>query len=110
MTPAPPKSKEAAATVSRTVNLPAGMVLLVFENEKMRQRWTSVPMQVVKADDRSVRIKLEDGTFLAITLHSKSSNKTQVTLQQEGLTSAKAVQRQRTFWMQQLERLEQTMS
>ncbi|HET9698911.1 MAG TPA: hypothetical protein VFP40_18705 [Terriglobales bacterium] len=110
MSPALPKSNESTATVSRKVNLPAGMVLLMFENEKMRQRWLSVPgMHVVKTDDRSLRMKLDDGTFLAITIHSKSSNKTQITLQQEGLSSAKAVQRQRTFWMEQLNKLEESI-
>ena len=91
--------------------MPAGMVLLMFENAKMRQRWSSLPnMEVVKADDRSLRMKLDDGTFLAIAVHSKSSNKTQITLQQEGLASAKAVQRPQTFWMEQLGRLEETLA
>jgi hypothetical protein len=110
VTPALPKSNESTATVSRTVNMPAGMVLLMFQNEKMRQRWMPTPnMRVVKTEDRSLRLKLDDDTFLAITVHSKSSNKTQVTLLQEGLHSAKAVQRQRTFWMEQLEKLEQSI-
>ncbi len=92
------------------MNVPAGMVLLMYENEKMRQRWTTVTMQLVKADDHSLRMKLDDGTFLAITVYAKSSNKTQITLQQEGLSSAKAVQRQRTFWIDQLNKLEQSIS
>jgi len=83
------------------------MVLLMFENAKMRQRWMTSPnMELVRTDDKSLRMKLADGTFLAVTVHAKSSNKTQITVQQEGLGSAKAVQRQRIFWMEQLERLE----
>jgi hypothetical protein len=107
MTPTPHKERTSSVTVSKTVNIPAGMVLLLFQDAKMRSRWISEKnVEVLKTTETSVRMKWADGvSVVTIFVQAKTSNKTQVTVQHEQLPSARAAERQRTFWIQELERL-----
>lgn len=105
------KPKSYVVSVSKTIKIPSGMALLLFQDPKMRKRWMKDPdVEVVKASDRWLRMKWIDGdTYVAITFHPKASNKTQVVVQHEGLPTAKSAERLNAYWLEQLEALKATV-
>jgi hypothetical protein len=96
---------------SKTINVPLGMAFLLFADDAMRKRWLKGidPPSTKATDNKSVRITWPDGSIVLISFHAKARNKTQVTAHQTGLPTAKAAERQRTYWIQQLELLKNTV-
>ena len=95
-------------SVSRTVNVPIGMLYHAFANDKARKAWLSEDgLAVRKATaNKSMRVTWNDvKTSLEIDFYSKGDDKSQVVVQHCKLPNAKAAATMKTFWGKALDRL-----
>lgn len=98
-------------SVSKTVNAAVGVAFMLFEDAKMRKRWMKDPaFEIRKAtSNKRILINWPDGTNLVTDFYSKGVNKTQVVVQQSKIASAKAAEKQKLYWGDQLEALKKTV-
>ena len=96
-----------SVSVSRTVDAPVDAVFSAWTDEAVRDRWLpEAPFTIRKATpSRSVRITWMDGTRLDVGLNEKGERKSQVALEHRNLPDREAVDRQRVFWRDALDRL-----
>ncbi len=94
-------------SVSKTVNAAVGVAFMLFEDPKMRKRWMNNPAFEIRKSTSNKRMLINwpDGTNVVVDFYSKGSNKTQVVVQQAKIPSAKAAEKQKTYWGEQLEAL-----
>jgi uncharacterized protein DUF4287/activator of Hsp90 ATPase-like protein len=97
-------------SVSKTIKIPLGMAFLLFQDAKMRKRWLKDPAYEIRkiTENKSLRITWPDGTSVVVDFYSKSSNKTQIVVQHQKIEGAKAAERMKAYWAEQLERLQST--
>jgi hypothetical protein len=105
------KSSGFEISVSKTVNIALGMAFLLFEDSKMRKRWMKDPaFEVRKATaNKSLRITWPDETSVVVDFYPKGSNKTQIVVQHQKIPSARAAEKQKGYWAEQLNQLKATM-
>jgi len=99
-------------SVSKTFDVPAGTVFLLFQDPKLRKRWLQDPnFEIRKATaNKAIRLDWIDGkTLVVVAFTAKSANKTQVSVQHSRLSSAGAAKRQKQYWAEQLVRLEKVL-
>jgi hypothetical protein len=95
-------------SISKTIKLPVGTAFLLFQDPKMRRRWLKDSgFEVRKATmNKSMRITWVDGlTSLSVDFYPKSANKTQIVVQHQKIESAKAADKLKVYWSDQLEHL-----
>ncbi len=94
-------------SVSKTVNAAAGVTFMLFEDAKMRRRWMKDPLFEIRKSTSNKRLSINwpDGTNVVTDFYSKGANKTQVVVQQAKISSAKAAEKQKKYWSEQLEAL-----
>jgi Activator of Hsp90 ATPase homolog 1-like protein len=97
-------------SVSKTIKVPVGTAFLLFQDVKLRRRWLKDPTYEVRkaTENKSLRITWPDGTSVVVDFYPKSANKTQVVVQHQKIASAKAAEKSKGFWAEQLERLKST--
>ena len=97
--------------VSRTINAPIAAAFRAFRDKRTRARWLTPPspgeVEVRKSTPgKSVRLTWVDGeTHLNVNFWNKGRAKCQVVVQHTKLKNAKAAERQKDFWRDQLGRL-----
>jgi hypothetical protein len=98
-------------SVSKTANIPLGTAFLLFEDPKMRKRWIKDPAFTVRKStaNKSLRITWQDETSVVVDFYAKGSNKTQIVVQHAKLPNAKAADKQKKYWAEQLSHLQETM-
>ena len=96
---------------SKTINIPLGMAFLLFADPAMRKRWMrGIGPEITKAtENKSVRISWPDGSTVLISFHAKARNKTQVTAHHTALSTAKIAEKQRAYWIEQLDLLKKSV-
>lgn len=101
------KSDGFEISVSKTVNAAVGVAFMLFEDAKMRKRWMKDPaFEIRKAtSNKRILINWPDGTNVVTDFYSKGTNKTQVVVQQSKIQSAKAAEKQKRYWSEQLDAL-----
>jgi uncharacterized protein YndB with AHSA1/START domain len=95
-------------SVSRTVNVPIGMLYHAFANDKARNAWLAEDgLTVRKATaNKSLRVTWNDvKTSLEINFVSKTDNKSQVVVQHSKLPNAKSAATMKAYWGKALDRL-----
>lgn len=95
-------------SVSRTINVPIGMVYHAFADDKTRKAWLAEDgLAVRKATaNKSMRVTWNDvKTSLEINFYPKGADKSQVVVQHSKLPNAKASTTMKTFWGKALDRL-----
>jgi hypothetical protein len=95
-------------SVSRTLNAPLSFLYSSFENERNRRDWLSEEGLVVRkaTKNKSMRVTWKDGkTSLSVSFLTKGTNKSQVVVQHNKLSSAAAAARMKTYWNKALDRL-----
>ena len=97
-------------SVSKTIKIPIGTAFLLFEDAKIRRRWLQDPAYDVRkaTENKSLRITWPDGTSVVVDFYPKSSNKTQIVVQHQKIDGAKAADKMKKYWAEQLERLKST--
>jgi tRNA nucleotidyltransferase/poly(A) polymerase len=97
-------------SVSKTIKIPLGTAFLLFQDVKLRRRWLKDPAYEVRkaTENKSLRITWPDGTSVVVDFYPKSANKTQIVVQHQRIESAKAAERMKRYWAEQLERLKST--
>lgn len=98
--------------VSKTFNIPVGMAFLLFQDPVMRKRWLKeTSFSVRKAtENKSIRIDWDGGkTLVVVAFYPKSANKTQIAVQHSKLPSANAAKKQKLYWAEQLDKLQQVL-
>lgn len=105
------KSSGFEISVSKTVNIALGMAFLLFEDPKMRKRWMQDPVFEVRKStaNKSLRITWPDETSVVVDFYPKGSNKTQIVVQHQKIPSARAAEKQKGYWAEQLNQLKATM-
>jgi uncharacterized protein YndB with AHSA1/START domain len=99
-------------SVSKTIKIPIGMAFLLFHDPKLRKRWMKDPdFQIRKAtENKSIRLMWVDGeTVVTVAFIAKATNKTQIAVQHDKLKSAKAADKQKAYWSEQLDKLKATV-
>lgn len=78
----------------------------------MRRRWLKENLTVRKAtENKSIRVDWDGGeTLVVIAFFAKSANKTQIAIQHSKLPSANAAKKQKLYWAEQLDKLQQVLS
>ena len=101
------KSDGFEISVSKTVNVAVGVAFMLFEDAKMRKRWMKDPAFEIRKATSNKRILINwlDGTNVVTDFYSKGTNKTQVVVQQSKIQSAKAAEKQKRYWSEQLDAL-----
>lgn len=96
---------------SKSINIPLGMAFLLFSDANMRRRWMKrIDLKVTNAvENKTLRILWPDGSIVLVSFHAKARNKTQVTAHQTELPTAKAAEKQRSFWIEHLDLLKKTV-
>lgn len=99
-------------SVSKTLNLPVGTAFLLFQDPMMRRRWLKENLTVRKAtENKSIRVDWDGGeTLVVIAFFAKSANKTQIAIQHSKLPSANAAKKQKLYWAEQLDKLQQVLA
>jgi uncharacterized protein YndB with AHSA1/START domain len=95
-------------SVSRTINVPIGMLYHAFANDKARNAWLAEDGLAVRKTtaNRSMRVTWNDvKTSLEINFVAKGDNKSQVVVQHSKLPNAKASTTMKTYWANALNRL-----
>jgi uncharacterized protein YndB with AHSA1/START domain len=95
-------------SVSRTINVPIGMVYHAFADDKTRKAWLAEDgLAVRKATaNKSMRVTWNDvKTSLEINFYPKGEDKSQVVVQHSKLPNAKASATMKTYWGKALDRL-----
>lgn len=95
------------ANKNKTFPVPVGRLYRAFSQKRMRDRWLpGVAWNVTRATpDKSIRLKWDDGTPLAVSFVSKGENKSQVSVQHGKLAGSKDVERLKAFWAERFEAL-----
>jgi hypothetical protein len=97
-------------SVSKTIKIPLGTAFLLFQDAKLRKRWLKDPAYEVRkaTENKSLRITWPDGTCVVVDFYPKSANKTQIAVQHQNIEGAKAAEKMKAYWAEQLERLKST--
>lgn len=97
-------------SVSKTIKIPVGMAFLLFQDVKLRKRWLKDPAYEIRkaTENKSLRITWPDGTSVVTDFYPKSANKTQIVVQHQKVATAKAAEKLKSYWAEQLERLKST--
>jgi hypothetical protein len=99
-------------SVSKTFNIPVGTAFLMFQDPLMRKRWlkeTSFSLRKV-TENKSIRLDWDGGkTLVVVAFYPKSANKTQIAVQHSKLPSANAAKKQKQYWAEQLDKLQQVL-
>src|SRR5205814_1687430 len=106
------KPKGFEISVSRTVNVPVGMLYRAFANDKARNSWLAEDgLAVRKATaNKSMRATWNDvKTSLEINFYPKGNDKSQVVVQHSKLPNAKASATMKTYWTRALDRLRDSL-
>lgn len=93
---------------SKTVAVPVGRVYKAWQDQRQRGRWLKKPGLTVRTatTNKSMRITWPDGkTSVEVMFYPKGDRKTQVTVQHSKLPDAKAGERMKLYWAEQLGRL-----
>lgn len=98
------------ATRSKTVHAPLARLFSAFEDTEQRRLW--LPESHVKraTKNKSMRLVLADGSQVVVGFTSKGEGKSQVALEQTGLSSAEAAAECKSFWSKRLETLSEQLS
>jgi uncharacterized protein YndB with AHSA1/START domain len=95
-------------SVSRTINVPIGMLYNAFANDKARNAWLAEDGVTVRkaTANKSMRVTWNDvKTSLEINFYPKGDDKSQVVVQHSKLPNAKASSTMKTYWGKALDRL-----
>jgi uncharacterized protein YndB with AHSA1/START domain len=93
---------------SKTIHAPLKELFAAWHDRRKRARWLADPHFTVRkaTPDHSLRITWVDGhSSLSVMFHAKDGDKSQVTVDQTGLTDEAEAEQMKTYWTQQLERL-----
>jgi len=99
-------------SVSKTFNVPVGTAFLLFQDPMMRRRWLKETSFTVRkaTENKSIRIDWDGGeTLVVIAFYAKSANKTQIAVQHSKLPSANSAKKQKLYWAEQLDKLQQVL-
>jgi hypothetical protein len=98
------------ANKSKTVNASAAAVFKAFAHARVRKQWLpGVGITVKKATpNRSVRMKLDDGTPVEVWIVAKGK-KTSAQLSQRKLASKEEADLRKAFWAERLTALQDTL-
>jgi uncharacterized protein YndB with AHSA1/START domain len=102
------KPKGFEISVSRTVNVPVGVLYRAFANDKARNAWLAEDGLAVRkaTTNKSMRVTWNDvKTSLEINFVSKADNKSQVVVQHSKLPNAKSAATMKAYWGKALDRL-----
>lgn len=98
---------------SKTLAVPVATAYQAWSDAKQRGRWLKdAKFAVRKATaNRSLRIKWIDGTTnIEVMFYAKSPGKSQVVVQHNKLADARAAERKKVYWAEQLERLDEFLA
>jgi hypothetical protein len=101
-----------AASISRTVNVKLTTLYEAFADEqRLRESLHGAGFTVSKATrDKSMRLKWEDGTRVAVNFYAKGENKSQVTIEHEKLKTLEQVPETKARWKAALDDLNAYLS
>jgi uncharacterized protein YndB with AHSA1/START domain len=98
-----------SVSASRVFEAPMARTFRAVKNGRERVKWLDAAVTVTKATPgKSVRMKWEDGTRVAVNFWDKSTSgarKTQVVFQHEKLKNAAAAKKMKSFWTSRLDDL-----
>lgn len=101
-------------SVSRSATLPVPIEVAfeAWKDAKVRNRWLKEKgLTIRKATaPKSVRITWPDETSVEVNLYSKGDAKCQVSVQQNKLADAKAVEKMKKYWGEALQRLKEVLT
>ena len=94
-----------AASVSRTVPMAASEVYASLMDAKARKKWAgAAKFEVTKStENKTLRLRFEDGTRASIELYAKGVSKTQIAVQHEKLGNKAAVTERKAYWSNALD-------
>ena len=99
-----------AASASRTLHVPVGILYKAWTDAKALRRWLPDPFEVRKAtSSKSLRITWPDGSHVDVYFWIKGPSKSQVSLDHRKLKDARAVAKQKAYWSRALDRLEERL-
>lgn len=96
----------------KTLAVSAARVYAAFADRHLRARWLADPDFEIRKATLNTRLLITwvDGkSSVEVNVLSKGKEKTQVTVQHNKLTSARAAERMKKYWAAQLERLAETL-
>jgi len=98
---------------SKTIAAPIGQLFKAWKDDKIRQQWLDgATLEVRKSTaNRSIRIRWGDGaTDVVVMFYPKGTEKAQVTVEHNKLSSAKSGEQMKRYWGMALTRLEKTLT
>jgi hypothetical protein len=94
------------ANKSKTVATPISRLYRAFSHKPIRRRWLPAQLKIrTSTRDKSMRITWEDGTPVDVYFTSKTSSKSQVTIQHRKLPDKAAATRAKEYWGDRLSAL-----
>lgn len=99
-------------SASKTITVPVAQLFAACSDPKSRRRWLGAHRLAVHKTtaNKSIRATWGDGaTSLEVNFYIKAENKTQITVQHNKLSDAKAAQQMKIFWRDVLIRLKETL-
>jgi len=94
------------ATKSRTFKVDVETLFDAFANARTRRRWLPVKITVRTATPhKSMRIKWDDGTTVAIGFLPKGDGKSAVAVQHQGLPAKASIDETKKMWAEHFDRL-----
>ena len=98
---------EWTVTKSKTIAAPLAQLYAAFSNARRRARWLpGVKLTIRSAtSNRSMRLRLEDGSPIDVGFFAKGEAKSQVALEHRKLATKADADRVRAFWSERLESL-----
>lgn len=98
-------------SVHRTLDVPLHDVYTAWADEKKRQRWLNLDLQLKSTRlDKILHFKLADGTKLNVAIDPSPSGKTRLGIAHTKLMKASDVEQRRSFWKAAVKRLERLLS
>ena len=95
-------------SVSRTIAAPVTKAFKAWTDEKTRKEWLPANFTVRKSTaNKSLRIKWNDDTDVAVAFYGKGEGKCQVVAQHAKLKEAKTGEKMKKFWADALGRLKE---
>ncbi len=98
---------------SLTLAVPVSTLFKAFSDKRQRGRWLADPGFEVRTvtTDRSLRANWVDGkSTLEVMFYPRGESRCQVTVQHNKLASAKAAERMKAYWGENLQRLRELLA
>ena len=96
-----------AVSVSRTFEVPIGVLYCYWSDAELRSRWLKEKFVIRRqTKNKSIRITWADGkTSVEVYFNPKGRSKSQVSVQHNKLANSKQIEPTRSFWKKALDRL-----